>query len=83
MRLSRRQLRALRRIEDELAASDPGLNAFYVSFTARAGNRETPPELPGADRAAPWPARMLASLWPGRNVTGQADDRRAEHRNEP
>jgi len=65
VRQSRRQLRALRRIEDELAASDPGLNAFFVSFTARAGNRETPAELPGTDRAAPWPIRMLARLRPG------------------
>ena len=46
-------------------------------------------ELPGADRTAPWPFRILARLRPGRpgrpgpNVTGQADDRGAENWNEP
>ena len=32
--LNRRQLRNLRGIEAELAASDPGLHAFFVSFTS-------------------------------------------------
>ena len=89
MRLNRRQLRNLRGIEAELAASDPGLHAFFVSFTSRAGVREVPTEMPRADRAAPWPFRLLARLRPGRparrgrNVDGQADDWCAENRNEP
>ncbi len=89
MSLNRRQLRNLRGIEAELAASDPGLHAFFVSFTSRAGVREVPSEMPGADRAAPWPSRLLAQLRPGRtarrgrNVSGQADDWCAENRNEP
>jgi hypothetical protein len=84
--LSRRQLRTLRGIEAELAASDPGLHAFFVSFTSRAGVPEVPSEMPRADRAARWPFRLLAWLRParrGRNVNGQADDWCAENRNEP
>ena len=59
------------------------------AFSSRAGVHEVPSEMPRADRAAPWPFRLLARLRPGRpalrgrNVDGQADDWCAENRNEP
>ena len=76
MRLNRRQLRNLRGIEAELAASDPGLHAFFVSFTSRAGVREVPTEMPRADRAAPWPFRLR----PGRPGAARAERRRPGRR---
>ena len=86
MSLSRRQLRTLRGIEAELASSDPGPHAFFVSFTSRADVREVPSEMPAR---GPWPVRLPARLRPGRparrgrNVDGQADESCAENRNEP
>jgi hypothetical protein len=50
--------RALRRIERNLARSDPDLDRLFLSFTSRAGRRWTPP----AARIAPWPLRVLARL---------------------
>lgn len=38
--LRRRQLRILRRIERDIAASDPGLAALYLGFARRTGGRD-------------------------------------------
>jgi hypothetical protein len=77
--LSRRRRRTLRGIERELAASEPGLHAFFLSFNARTGERDRP----RVERIAPWPVRMLARLWGGPIVTERVKDASAEHRNDP
>jgi hypothetical protein len=38
--LRRRQLRILRRIERDIADSDPGLDALYLGFARRTGGRD-------------------------------------------
>ena len=78
MSLSRRRLRTLREIEQDLAISDPGLDRFFLSFTLRAGGRE----MPRAERLKPWPSRMLARLWPGRTVSERVRDWCAENWND-
>ena len=80
MSLNRRQLRNLRGIEAELAASDPGLHAFFVSFTSRAGVREVPSEMPRADRTAPWPFRLLAQAAARPDRTARAQRQRPGRR---
>jgi hypothetical protein len=77
--LSRRRLRTLRGIEHDLAVSDPGLNALFQSFAARAGGREMPP----VEHIAPWPGRMLARLWRGRSAPERVTDWHAGNRNDP
>jgi hypothetical protein len=77
--LRRRQQRVLRRTERDLAASDPGLNAFFFEFTSRAGGCE----MPRLEHVAPWPLRMLARPWRGRSVSERFKDWRAENWNEP
>jgi hypothetical protein len=83
--LSRRQLRALRGLEDELAVSDPGLHAFFVSFASRAGDGQTPRELPRADHTASWLARLRRGRpgRPGRSAQATGDTPHAENWNEP
>ena len=54
----RRRSRALRRIERNLARSDPDLDRLFLSFASRAGRRWTP----RVERIAPWPLRVLARL---------------------
>jgi hypothetical protein len=63
--LSRRQLRTLRGIEQDLACSDPRLNDFFLLFSG--GFRGY--DMPRVERVSRWPSRMLARLWGGRNVT--------------
>ena len=70
MSLSRRRLRTLRDIEQDLAASDPGLSEFFLSFTALTDGVE----MPQAERVARWPFRMLGRRRPGRTVTGRVKD---------
>lgn len=79
MSLRRRQQRVLRTIERELAASEPGLHAFFLSFNTRSGGTE----MPRAEHVARWPFRTLDRLWPGRNLTERAEDRCAENRDDP
>jgi len=62
--LSRRQLRTLRSIEQDLACSDPRLNDFFLLFSG--GFRGC--DMPRVERVSRWPSRMLARLWGGRNV---------------
>jgi hypothetical protein len=66
--------RTLREMEREIAASDPGLYAFYLSFTRRTEGDE----MPRAEKAKAWPARMLARLRPRR-----AHDRIIRHAGPP
>ena len=40
MSLRRRQLRVLRRLENDLADSDPGLHALYQGFARRTSGRD-------------------------------------------
>jgi hypothetical protein len=54
----RRRSHALRRIERNLARSDPDLDRLFLSFASRAGRRWTP----AMERIAPWPLRVLARL---------------------
>ena len=77
--LSRRRLRTLRHLEQDLAASDPGLSELFLSFTARAGECE----MPQAERVARWSFRTLTPRWRGRSVTERVTDRHAENRNDP
>jgi hypothetical protein len=65
LRLTRR--RALRDIERDLAASDPGLDELFLLFTGlpRGG------KIPGAEKVRATPLRLLARLGP------QADRHRA------
>ena len=65
MSLSRRQLRTLHGIEQDLACSDPRLNDFFLLFSK--GFRGY--DMPRVERVSRWPSRMLARLWGGRNVT--------------
>ena len=79
--LNRRQLRTLRGIERCLAASDPGLSGFFLSFAERAGERGRP----RVERVSPWPLRMLAGLrrGPGRRASAPVTGGCAENRNDP
>ena len=79
MSLSRRRLRTLRDIEQDLAASDPGLSEFFLSFTARADGVE----MPRAERVARWPFRMLGRRRPGQTVTGRGKDWCTDNWNDP
>jgi hypothetical protein len=77
--VSLRRLRALRGIERDLAASDPGLDELFRRFAERTGERD----VPRAENVAPWPFRVLARLSRGRSVTGRVRDWVAENWNEP
>lgn len=77
--LSLRRLRSLRRIEQDLAASDPGLDDLFRGFTERAGEHD----MPRVEHLAPWPFPMLTRLWRGRSVTERVKDWVAENWNEP
>jgi hypothetical protein len=77
--LSRRRLRTLRDIEQDLAASDPGLSEFFLSFTARADGVE----MPQAERVARWRFPMLGRRRHRRTVTGRVKDRCADNWNDP
>ena len=75
MSLSRRQSRTLRGIELDLAASDPSLNEFFLSFTLRAGGRE----MPRVERVTRWPFRP----GPKRSVADRVRDCCADNWNDP
>jgi hypothetical protein len=63
--LSRRQLRTLRGIEQDLACSDPRLNEFFLLFSG--GFRGY--DMPRVEHVSRWPSRLLGRLRLGRNVT--------------
>ena len=65
MSLSRGQQRTLRRIECDLASSDPRLKDFFLLFSS--GFRGC--EMPRVERLPRWPSQLLARLWRGRHVT--------------
>ena len=75
----RRQQGVLTRIERDLAASEPGLHALFLSFNSRSAGSE----MPRIEHVTRWPFRTLDRLWPGRNVTEPAKDRCAENRDDP
>lgn len=75
MSLSRRQSRTLRGIELDLAAADPSLNEFFLSFTLGAGRRE----MPRVERVTRWPFRP----GPERGVADRVRDWCAENWNDP
>jgi hypothetical protein len=77
--LSRRRLRTLRKIERDLAASDPDLNEFYMWFTLGAMGRA----MPSVERVHGWPYRMLARLWRGRSPGERVKDWCAENWTDP
>ena len=75
MSLSRRQLRTLRGIELDLAASDPSLNEFFLSSTLRAGGRE----MPQVERVTRWSFRLHLR----RSVAERVRDWCTENWNDP
>jgi hypothetical protein len=77
--LSRRQLRTLRGIERDLACSDPGLNAWFLSFAGMLRGHDMPP----AERVSRWPSRLPRRLWRGPSVTEQVAAWCAENWNDP
>jgi hypothetical protein len=79
MVICRRRRRTLREIERYLAASDPRLDDFFLSFTARTQGCT----MPRAERILPWPFRALTRLWRGRSMRDRVSDGRAENRIDP
>ena len=76
MSQGRSRRRTLRKIEQDLAASDPDLNELSMWFTLlAAGGRE----MPRMERILPWPLRMLARLRRGRSVRERVKDWMAEN----
>ena len=67
MSLSRRQLRTLRGIERDLARSEPGLNAWFLSFAEAVRGGDMPQE----ERVPRWPSRMLNRVWRGPGVSAR------------
>ena len=67
MSLSRRQLRTLRGIERDLARSEPGLDAWFLSFAAAVRGCD----MPQAERVPRWPSRMLGRVWRGPSVSAR------------
>jgi hypothetical protein len=65
--MSRR--RALREIEQNLAASDPHLNELLLWFTAQARGEK----IPATEKVRRWPVRLLTR--PGRWGASLAEDR--------
>ncbi len=55
----RGQLRTLCEVERDIADSEPGLYAFFLSFNGRAAGRE----MPRTERLAVGRLRWLARLW--------------------
>lgn len=81
MNLRRPQQRTLRGIERDLADSDPGLDALFLSFARHVTRRE----VPQAEKISHWPLRMLARLRlrRGRTRAERTTDRCAENWNDP
>ena len=79
MSLRRRQLRILRRIERDIAASDPGLDALYLGFARRTSGRDMR-WMEKVDRGRRW------LFFQRRQAPGPAErltDRSAENWNDP
>jgi hypothetical protein len=77
--LRRRQLRILRRIERDIADSDPGLDALYLGFARRTSGRDMR-WVEMIDRRRRWLFfRRRPEPSPGERVK----DRRAENWNDP
>jgi hypothetical protein len=82
-RTSRRgQLRALRRVEREIADSEPGLYAFFLSFNRRAEGRDMP-RTEDAEDSGSGRLRRLARRRRGRTLTERMKDWCAENWNDP
>jgi hypothetical protein len=77
--LRRRQLRILRRIERDIAASDPGLDALYLGFARRTGGRDMP-RMEKIDRRRRW--RFLQRR-PESSPGERVKDPSAENWNDP
>jgi hypothetical protein len=77
--LSRRQLRTLRGIEQDLACSDPRLSEFFLLFSGGFRGYDMPP----VERLSRWPSRLLARMWGGRNVTERMAAWHAENWHDP
>jgi hypothetical protein len=54
----RGELRTLREVERDIAASEPGLYAFFVSFNRRGAGRE----MPGTEQTPAEPRRRRRTL---------------------
>lgn len=79
MSLSRRQLRTLRGIERDLACSEPGLNAWFLSFAEGLRGSDMPP----VERVTRWPSRMLGRVWRGPGVSARVVAWYAENWRDP
>jgi len=77
--LRRGQSRALRGIERDLADSDPGLNASFLTFAAHAGR----PVVPRVEKIRAWPLRIFARLRRRRTLAGRMRNWYAQNLNDP
>jgi hypothetical protein len=77
--LRRRQLRILRRIERDIADSDPGLDALYLGFARRTCGRDLR-WVEKIDRSRRWPFYLQR---PEPNPGEPVEDRSAENWNDP
>ncbi len=79
MSLRRGQLMALRGIERDLADSDPGLDALFLSFASQAGR----PVMPWVETVGAGPFKLLARLRRRRTLTERMKDWCAQNWNDP
>jgi hypothetical protein len=79
VKLRRGQLRTLRELEREIAGSEPGLYAFFLSFNRRGFGRE----MPETEGFEPGRLKRLARRRRGRTFTERIQDWCAENWKDP
>lgn len=77
--MRRRSLRALQRIERDLAGSDPGLDALFRSFARRTGGLD----MPWVEKIGRRRFRMFGRRRRERTLTERMKDWTAENGNDP
>jgi hypothetical protein len=82
VKLRRGQLRTLREIEREIAGSEPGLYAFFVSFNRRGAGRDMP-QTENTEASGPGRLTRLARGRRGRTLTERMRDWCAENWKDP
>jgi hypothetical protein len=79
VKLRRGQLRTLREVEREIADSEPGLYAFFLSFNRRGFGRD----MPQTEVFGPGRLERLARRRRGRTLTERMKDWCAENWKDP